>query len=240
MSNHNTTNNIQEKPAPLQIIGHIHTDYPTKFGIPRQSGLVKSAQAYITFEPEFRNPDCFRGIEEFSHLWLIWEFSENQNAGWTPTVRPPRLGGNVRKGVFATRAPFRPNPLGLSSVCLESVELQPEIGPVLHISGADLMNGTPIYDIKPYIPYADSHPDATGSFSDTALEHHLNVHCEEKLLSRIPGEKQQTLLDTLSLDPRPSYQNDPERIYGMEFDHYDIRFRVEENELFILEIINTK
>ena len=230
--------NTSSSPVNLQIIGHIHTDYPTKFGIPRQSGLVKSATAYITFEPEFQNPDCFRGIEEFSHLWLIWGFSENQKAGWTPTVRPPRLGGNVRKGVFATRAPFRPNPLGLSSVCLESIEFHPEKGPILHVSGADLMDNTPIYDIKPYIPYSDSHPDATGSFSDTALEHRLTVYCDEKLLSRIQAEKQKTLLDTLALDPRPSYQNDPERIYGMEFDHYDIRFRVEQTELYVLDILN--
>ena len=226
----------EENSVFLQVIGHIYTDYPSKFGIPRQSGLVSSAKAFITFEPEFKNPDCFRGIEEFSYLWLIWGFSENQEAGWTPTVRPPRLGGNVRKGIFATRAPFRPNPIGLSSVRLEALEFHPEKGPVLHISSADLMDGTPIYDIKPYIPYTDSHPDASGSFSNTGLEHRLKVCCGDELLSRIPQDKQKALLETLELDPRPSYQDDPERMYGMEFDCFDVHFHVERDTLFVDEI----
>lgn len=224
-------------PVSLRCIGHIHSDYPTKFGIPRQSGLVGCAKAFITFEAEFQNPDCFRGIEEFSYLWLIWGFSENREAGWTPTVRPPRLGGNVRKGVFATRSPFRPNPIGLSSVRLEGLEFHPEKGPLLHISGADLMDGTPIYDIKPYIPYTDSHPDAAGSFAATGLEHRLTVYCAESLMDRIPQEKRGTLIETLALDPRPSYQNDPERVYGMEFDCFDIRFHVEQDRLLVDEIL---
>lgn len=221
----------------MKPIAYIRSDFSEKFGIPRQSGLVESLQARIIFTEEFRNGDCIRGIEEFSHLWLIWGFSQNQRDKWTPTVRPPRLGGNTRKGVFASRAPFRPNPLGLSCVRLEkSVSNSPE-GPVLYVSGADLLDKTPIYDIKPYLPFADAHPNASGSFSTKALNHRLNVHCEEDVLHCIPKEKRQSLLDCLSLDPRPSYQHDPERIYGMEYAGFDIHFSVNDKDLFVTDII---
>lgn len=221
----------------LRPIAHIHSDFTEKFGIPRQSGLVSTLQAKIIFTEEFRNEDCCRGIEEFSHLWLIWGFSKNQKNKWTPTVRPPRLGGNKRKGVFASRAPFRPNPLGLSSVRLEKYIPSSSEGPLLYISGADLLDGTPIYDIKPYLSFTDSHPEAAGSFSTKALEHHLTVHCKETLMHLIPKEKRQSLLDCLSLDPRPSYQHDPERIYGMNYAGFDIHFKVNDTDLFVTEII---
>lgn len=226
------TNELSLKP-----IAHIHSDFTEKFGIPRQSGLVSTLQAKIIFTEEFRNEDCCRGIEEFSHLWLIWGFSKNQKNKWTPTVRPPRLGGNKRKGVFASRAPFRPNPLGLSSVRLEKYIPSSSEGPLLYISGADLLDGTPIYDIKPYLSFTDSHPEAAGSFSTKALEHHLTVHCKETLMHLIPKEKRQSLLDCLSLDPRPSYQHDPERIYGMNYAGFDIHFKVNDTDLFVTEII---
>lgn len=221
----------------IKPIAYIHSDFSEKFGIPRQSGLVDSLQAKIIFTEEFRNGDCIRGIEEFSHLWLIWEFSKNQRDKWTPTVRPPRLGGNKRKGVFASRAPFRPNPLGLSCVRLEKAVPNSPEGPILYVSGADLLDGTPIYDIKPYLSFADAHPDALGSFSTTALEHRLNVHCEDALLHLIPKEKRQSLLDCLSLDPRPSYQHDSERIYGMQYAGFDIHFSVNANNLFVTDVI---
>lgn len=240
----------------IRPIGHIHTDFPEKFGIPRQSGLVPSLQAYITFEKEFQNPDCFRDIERFTHLWLIWGFSENQDKGWSPTVRPPRLGGNVHTGVFASRSPFRPNPLGLSSVRLKKVLLDDGSngpgdadfysrpvgaeGPVLFISGADLMDGTPIYDIKPYVPLSDCHPDASASFTNTAREHRLTVHCKESLLAPVAPDKRQTLLDVLALDPRPAYHDDPERIYGMDFGNWCVRFCVDGMELDVKEIVRNK
>lgn len=220
-------------------IAYIRSDFSEKFGIPRQSGLVDTLQAKIVFTEEFRNADCCRGIEEFSHLWLIWGFSKNQRNKWTPTVRPPRLGGNKRKGVFASRAPFRPNSLGLSSVRLEKYIPDTSEGPVLYISGADLLDGTPVYDIKPYLSFTDSHPEATGSFSTKALEHRLTVHCDEDLLCLFPKEKRQSLLDCLSLDPRPSYQHDPERIYGMQYAGFDIHFKVDSNDLFVTEIITS-
>lgn len=223
----------------IKPIAHVHSDFSEKFGIPRQSGLVDTLQAKIVFTEEFRNADCCRGIEEFSHLWLIWGFSKNQRNKWTPTVRPPRLGGNKRKGVFASRAPFRPNSLGLSSVRLEKYIPDTQDGPVLYVSGADLLDGTPVYDIKPYLSFTDSHPEATGSFSTKALEHRLTVHCEEALLHHIPKEKRQSLLDCLSLDPRPSYQHDPERIYGMQYAGFDIHFKVNDNDLFVTEIITS-
>lgn len=228
---------ITETEITIKPIAHIHSDFSEKFGIPRQSGLVDTLQAKIVFTEEFRNADCCRGIEEFSHLWLIWGFSKNQRNKWTPTVRPPRLGGNKRKGVFASRAPFRPNSLGLSSVRLEKYIPDTPEGPVLYISGADLLDGTPVYDIKPYLAFTDSHPEASGSFSTKALEHLLTVHCEEDLLHHIPKEKRQSLLDCLSLDPRPSYQHDPERIYGMQYAGFDIHFKVNANDLFVTEII---
>ncbi len=235
----NPASSVSSDTLTIRPIGHIHTDFPEKFGIPRQSGLVPSLQAYITFEKEFQNPDCFRDIERFTHLWLIWGFSENQGRGWSPTVRPPRLGGNVHTGVFASRSPFRPNPLGLSSVRLERISLK-EGGCILYISGADLMDGTPIYDIKPYVPVSDHHPDALGSFSDTARSHRLTVHCDYELLSAVTPDKRQALLEVLALDPRPAYHDDPERIYGMDFGNYCVRFCVNGMELYVREIIQNK
>ena len=210
----------------FRVIARIHTDFPTKFGIPRQSGLIKELKGEIIFEPEFRNTEALRGLEEFSHIWLLWEFSEAIREEWSPTVRPPRLGGNKRMGVFATRSPFRPNPIGLSCVKLDSVELHTERGPILHVSGADLMDQTPIFDIKPYINFADSHPDALGGFTDITREYHLDVEIPEKLLSVVRPEKQEALRAVLSHDPRPSYQEDPDRVYGMEFGGYEVKFRV--------------
>ena len=220
----------------IQVIARIKSDFPTKFGIPRQSGLVESLRATIIFEPEFRNPDTLRGIEGYSHLWLIWQFSEAVRSDWSPTVRPPRLGGNVRMGVFATRSPFRPNSLGLSSVKLLGVEHTAEFGTVLHVGGADLMDGTPIFDIKPYIPYGDCHPDATGGFTTTADEFLLDVDFPAKLLALLPEDKQEAAIGVLSHDPRPSYQRDPERVYGLTFAGYDIRFTVTENHLQVQEV----
>ena len=217
-------------------IAHIENDFPTKFGIPRQSGRVGALKARIVFEPEYRNVDACRGLEEFSHIWLIWEFSEAKRTKWLPTVRPPRLGGNVRKGVFATRSPFRPNSIGLSCVKLEKVALDELDSPVLYIEGADLMNGTPIFDIKPYIPYADCHPEATGSFTEYSKDHHLNVEFPEELLERIPGESREALIAVLADDPRPAYQNDPERSYGMPFGEKDIHFRVDGDILRVYNV----
>ena len=220
------------------IIAHIKTDFPTKFGIPRQSGLVKELQGTIIFEPEYRNPEAVRGLEDFSHVWLIWEFSESKRDGWSPTVRPPKLGGNIRKGVFATRSPFRPNPIGLSAVKLEKVDIHPELGPVLHVSGADLMDGTPIYDIKPYIPYADCIPDAKGGFTRETDNSLLEVIFPENLLEIIPFEKQKAVMQILAFDPRPSYQEDDERIYGVEFAGFDVRFRVAGKVLKVVEVVS--
>ena len=220
----------------MNPIARIHTDFPTKFGIPRQSDMVESLKGTIVFEPEYRNAEALRGMEGFSHIWLIWEFSESKREGWSATVRPPLLGGNTRMGVFATRSPFRPNPIGMSVVKLEKVELHTENGPVLHVSGADMMNGTPIFDIKPYVPYTDSRPDATGGFTDIVDKTELRVVFPEQLQSLIPVEKRQPLTEVLSLDPRPSYQNDPERIYGLLFAGFDIRFSVNEAILTVKEI----
>ena len=220
----------------IRVIARMHSDFSTKFGIPRQSGLVESLRSTIVFEPEFRNPDALRGIEEYSHLWLIWQFSEAVRSGWSPTVRPPRLGGNTRLGVFATRSPFRPNNLGLSSVKLLQVEHTKSCGTVLHVAGADLMDGTPIFDIKPYIPYSDCRADATGGFTDSAADFILDVDFPEDLLLRIPEGKREAAIAVLSHDPRPSYQRSPERIYGLPFAGVDIRFRVEEKTLHVLEV----
>ena len=222
----------------LEYIARIHTDFPTKFGIPRQSGLV-STKGTIVFEPEYRKEEALKGLEEYSHLWLIWEFSQAVRKEWSPTVRPPRLGGNVRMGVFATRSPFRPNPIGLSSVRLESVEFSEKYGPVLHVSGADLMDGTPIYDIKPYLAYVDSHPEAAGGFTDQIQDHKLKVEFPEELLKKIPVEKREALLAVLANDPRPGYQKDPERKYGMSFGSWDIHFKVDGEQLQVLEVFNT-
>ena len=223
----------------LKIIARIRSDFPEKFGIPRQSGVVPETRAKIVFEPEYRNPDAVRGLEEFSHVWLIWQFSEAVRENWTATVRPPRLGGNKRIGVFATRSPFRPNPIGLSSVRLNSIEIHPQLGPVLHVAGADLMDGTPIYDIKPYLAYVDSHPEAAGGFTDQIQDHKLKVEFPEKLLKKIPEEKREALLAVLANDPRPGYQKDPERKYGMSFGSWDIQFKVDGEQLQVLEVFNT-
>ena len=220
----------------IQVIARMHSDFATKFGIPRQSGLVEELRSTIVFEPEFRNPDALRGIEDFSHLWIIWQFSEAVRTGWSPTVRPPRLGGNTRMGVFATRSPFRPNNLGLSSVKLLGVEHTAEFGTVLHVGGADLMDGTPIFDIKPYIPYGDSHPDAKGGFTDTAGEFLLQVEFPDSLLQQLPVEKRQAAIGVLSHDPRPSYQRKPDRVYGLTFAGYDIRFKVVDGILTVEEV----
>ena len=221
----------------IQVIARMRSDFPSKFGIPRQSGLVEELRSTIVFEPEFRNPDCLRGIEGYSHLWLIWQFSEAVRQEWSPTVRPPRLGGNTRMGVFATRSPFRPNSLGLSSVKLLGVEHTPENGTVIHVAGADLMDGTPIFDIKPYIPYGDCHIDATGGFTDTADDFLLQVDFPTELLTLLPEEKQQAAIGVLSHDPRPSYQRTPGRVYGLPFAGFDIRFTVEEKHLQVIEVI---
>lgn len=220
----------------IQVIARMHSDFATKFGIPRQSGLVEELRSTIVFEPEFRNPDALRGIEDFSHLWIIWQFSEAVRTQWSPTVRPPRLGGNTRLGVFATRSPFRPNNLGLSSVKLLGVEQTAEFGTVLHVGGADLMDGTPIFDIKPYIPYGDCHPDATGGFTDTAGDFLLRVNFPDDLLTILPEDKQQAAIGVLSHDPRPSYQRNPDRVYGLTFAGYDIRFRVEGDLLTVQSV----
>ena len=217
----------------MRVIARIRSDFAEKFGIPRQSGLVSALRSAVVFEPEFRNPDALRGIGDFSHLWLIWEFSEAIRESWSPTVRPPRLGGNERVGVFATRSPFRPNPIGLSCVRLEEVRQEPALGTILIVSGADLMDGTPIYDIKPYIPYADAHPEANGGFAQDAPQPTLTVDFPPDLLARVPADRREALRAVLALDPRPSYQNDPARIYGMHFADRNIRFTVKDNTLTV-------
>ncbi|MDD6022715.1 MAG: tRNA (N6-threonylcarbamoyladenosine(37)-N6)-methyltransferase TrmO [Oscillospiraceae bacterium] len=219
---------------PLQVIAHIQTDFPEKFGIPRQSGLVEELTARIVFTPEFRSPDAVRGLEDFSHIWLIWQFSKALRKEWSPTVRPPRLGGNTRMGVFATRSPFRPNSMGLSCVRLVSVEPDTPEGPVITVAGADLMDGTPIFDIKPYIPYADCKPDATGGFTDHAGDFLLTVDFPSDLLKLIPENRREALMGVLRHDPRPSYQNSPDRIYGLSFAGFNIRFRVSGNVLTVV------
>ena len=220
----------------MKVIAHIHTDFPTKFGIPRQSGIIASLQGKIVFEPEYRNADAVRGLEDFSHIWLLWEFSEAVRDSWSPTVRPPRLGGNVRKGVFATRSPFRPNPIGLSSVRLEKMDIDPILGPVLYVSGADLMDGTPIYDIKPYIAYTDSHPDAVSGFASTPAEYLLDVDFPDALLQHVPESQRESLVDVLAHDPRPQYQDDPKRVYGMEYGNLEVKFKVEGCRLVVVQI----
>ena len=217
-------------------IAHVRSDFATKFAIPRQSGIVEELTAEIVFEPEFRSPECLRGIEGYSHLWLLWNFSANREEGWNPTVRPPRLGGNVRMGVFATRSPYRPNALGLSSVKLESIDFDEKLGPVLTVSGADLMDGTPIYDIKPYLPHTDCHPDALGGFADQFVDYALDVVFPEEWLAMIPEDKREALCGILAQDPRPSYIDDPERVYGFNFLDMDVRFRVRDGVLTVCEI----
>ena len=220
----------------IQVIARMHSDFATKFGIPRQSGLVEELRSTIVFEPEFRNADALRGLEDFSHLWIIWQFSEAVRQGWSPTVRPPRLGGNTRMGVFATRSPFRPNNLGLSCVKLLGVEQTADHGTVIHVGGADLMDGTPIFDIKPYIPYADCQTDATGGFTDNAGDFLLQVEFPADLLCKLPAHKQEAAIQVLSHDPRPSYQRKPDRIYGLTFAGFDLRFQVREDVLTVVEV----
>ena len=219
----------------IRPIAKIHTDYDSKFGIPRQPGLVPDALGRIVFAPEFRNPDTVRGLETFSHLWLIWSFSENLREDWSATVRPPRLGGNTRLGVFATRSPYRPNPLGLSVVKLVSVEPDTPEGPVITVSGVDMMNGTPIYDIKPYVAYTDAIPEAVSGFAPEPPAK-KTVRAEEAALRRLPAEKREALLQVLALDPRPSYHNDPERVYGFPFAGHEVKFRVEGDTVVLLGI----
>lgn len=221
---------------PMEIIATIRSDFPTKFGIPRQSGLVEELRATVVFEPEYRSPDALRGLEDFSHLWLIWQFSEAVRDKWSPTVRPPRLGGNTRMGVFATRSPFRPNPIGLSCVRLEGIRREPELGHVLEVSGADLMDGTPILDIKPYIPYADYHPDAAAGFTAQTQTHRLRVECPPELWETVPAAERDGLRGVLENDPRPSYQHDPERVYGMEFSGLEVHFVVDDAVLTVTGI----
>ena len=218
-------------------IAYIRSDFQEKFGIPRQSGLVEALRAEVVFAPEYRVPEAVRGLEDFSHIWLIWEFSQARREGWSPTVRPPRLGGNRRLGVFATRAPFRPNALGLSAVRLEAVEPDTPRGPVLHVSGADLLDGTPIYDIKPYIPYADAIPEASGGFTDRVDRLLLAVDCPPDLLERVPPEKREALLAVLAQDPRPQYQDDPRLVYGMAFAGLEVKFQVAGERLTVAEIL---
>ena len=222
----------------IRPIAHIENDYREKFGIPRQSGLVPEQRSIVVFEPEYRSEEALRGIGGFSHLWLIWQFSEAVRDGWSPTVRPPRLGGNTRVGVFASRSPFRPNSLGLSCVKLCEVKKSPDHGTVLIVAGADLMNGTPIVDIKPYVPYADCRPEATGGFSVNAAEYALRVVCPEELLAQIEPQKRAALLGTLQCDPRPSYQNDPDRVYKMTFGSQTVCFSVDGGLLTVTDIIN--
>ena len=227
---------IQDDRYCIRKIAVIESDFPTKFGIPRQSGLEEGLRSRIVFEKEFRDPQALRGLSDFSHIWLIWLFSETVRENWSPTVRPPRLGGNRRMGVFATRSPFRPNPVGLSCVRLEAVESDPHLGPVLIVSGADLMNGTPILDIKPYLPFADCRPEASGGFAEPLREKALNVEIPPELLALLPEEKREPLRRILAQDPRPSYQKDPGRIYGFPFAGFEIRFVVSEGELCVRSI----
>ena len=223
----------------LKVIARIHTDFATKFGIPRQSGLVSELMGEIVFEPEYRQKEALMGIEEYSHLWLLWEFSEAKREHWSATVCPPRLGGKVRKGVFATRSPFRPNSIGLSCVRLERVEEDENKGLKLIVSGADLMDGTPIFDIKPYLPYCDAHPEALGSFGQEHMDERITVEFPKELLERLPKEKQNAALEVLRQDPRAAYQKQPDYVYGMDFAAYDIRFRVRENVLRVVDIVKT-
>ena len=217
-------------------IARVKSDFPEKFGIPRQSGLVEELTAAVVFEPDYRDPSAIRGLEGFSHLWLIWEFSKARRAGWSPTVRPPRLGGNQRVGVFATRSPFRPNPIGLSCVRLTEARLEPGLGPVLIVAGADLMDGTPIYDIKPYLPYADCKPEAVGGVAPPPQVPGQEVVFPAKLLEAVPEEKRAALLAVLAQDPRPQYQDDPDRVYGMAFAGLEIRFQVAGERLSVIKI----
>ena len=220
----------------MRPIARIHSDFSTKFGVPRQSGLVECLESTVVFEPEYRNDDALRGLEGFSHIWLVWVFDQAVRKEWSPTVRPPRLGGNTRMGVFATRSPFRPNPIALSCVKLAGIERTADRGTVLRVLGADLMDGTPIYDIKPYLPHTDCHPEALGGFADQFVDYALEVVFPEEWLSTIPADKREALFGILSQDPRPSYIDDPERVYGFNYLDMDVRFRVREGILTVCEI----
>ena len=224
----------------MKPIGKIYTDFSTKFGVPRQSGLCSELEGRIVLEPEYRREEAFRGLEDFSHVWLLWQFSEAVRSEWTPTVRPPRLGGNKRMGVFATRSPFRPNNIGLSCVKLEKISLDEEDSPVLYVSGIDMMNGTPVLDIKPYVPVADCIPEATDGFTSATKDYSISVEFPEKLLMILPEEKRAAAVKMLSLDPRPSYIGDENRIFGVDFAGYDIRFKVRDNILTVTEIIKSE
>ena len=226
----------------MKIIGHIRTDFPSKFGIPRQSGLIETLKGKIILEPEYRNPQVYKGIEQFSHIWLLWEFSEAKKEHWSATVKPPRLGGTTRMGVFATRAPFRPNNIGLSCVKLDRVEMDEKDGSVLWVAGVDLLDGTPIYDIKPYIPLTDCHPEASEGYTKETKIHELKVEFPEELLNQYPEEKRQAVLGILAQDPRPTYFQDPERVYGVPFAGFDVKFKVDGDTLVVcgLERLDTK
>ena len=227
---------MADKDFTMHAVAHIESDLAEKFGIPRQSGLVDALRARVVLEPPYRDPSALRGIEQFSHIWLLWQFTQAVREGWSPTVRPPRLGGNTRVGVFATRSPFRPNPIGLSCVRLEAVEQDPVCGPVLIVRGADLLDGTPIYDIKPYIPFADSHPDAAEGYTAQTRAYHLEVRCPEALRAPLAPEQWEALSGVLAGDPRPSYQDDPDRVYGMRFAGWQVRFTVAGGVLTVREI----
>ena len=224
----------------MRPIAHIRSDFSTKFGVPRQSGLVDALEATVVFEPEFRNPDALRGLEGFSHIWLVWVFSASVRQTWSPTVRPPRLGGNARMGVFATRSPFRPNPIGLSSVRLAGVESTPDLGTVLRVRGADLIDGTPILDIKPYLPYGDCHPDAVGGFASAPAGAVLEVEIPPSLLAQVPEDRREALIGVLAQDPRPHYQKDSDRVYGFGFAGLEVRFTVSEGHLTVREILQAR
>ena len=227
---------MPEETHTLRVIARIRSDFPTKFGVPRQSGLVEALKSTVVFEPPYRNPDALRGLESFSHIWLIWQFSGAVRESWSPTVRPPRLGGNARMGVFATRSPFRPNPIGLSAVRLEGVDLHTPDGPVLRVAGADLMDGTPIYDIKPYLAYGDCIPEAGAGYTSSLPERLLEVDVPERWLALVPQDRREALLGVLAHDPRPSYQRDPERVYGLSFAGLDVRFTVTGDVLTVCQI----
>lgn len=220
----------------MKIIAYIRTDFPEKFGIPRQSGLVPDLKGKIIFEPEYRNPEAVKGLDGFNYIWLLWQFQGVERENWSATVKPPRLGGKKRMGVFATRSPFRPNPIGLSSVKLEGIEVT-EQGPVLHVSGVDLKDKTPIYDIKPYLPYADCHPDAKEGFAQEVKAYELQVEFPDELLQKLPKEKQQAIIEVLKQDPRPSVQSGQDKVYGVSFAGYDIRFAVKEDVLQVTEVV---
>ena len=220
----------------LKVIGHVRSDFPEKFGIPRQSGLVEELKARIVFQPEFRAAEAFRGLEGYSRIWILWQFSQAMGKGWSPTVRPPKLGGNRRVGVFASRSPFRPNPIGLSAVKLARIELDSGDGPVLHVSGADMMDGTPVLDIKPYLPYVDAYPQERSGFALQQKGGELKVEFPPPLLEKIPEEKRQALIAVLAQDPRPAYQDDPQRVYTMSFAEAEISFVVEGNRLTVTQV----